>query len=280
MHRNGRHDDLINVDGFLFDIDGTLVLGDRPGGEGGRALPGAIDLLERLRQQNVPVAFCTNGSNKPPTDYARHLRAAGIEVGDDACFTPALVSARVIEREVPSPSVLVLGGPSLAEPLHERGIDVVEWQQAEQANAILVGNHLDVTGRELEAACKAAWNGAALFVTSNVSAYAIKGGRAVGIAGAVAAAITHVSGVRPTVTGKPASEVMTVAAELTGLAPDRMAVVGDDLRLEIAMARGTGATGILVLTGTSTAEEAAALPAGEGPHLVVADLRGVLERLG
>jgi 4-nitrophenyl phosphatase len=237
MSNDERHIDLDRVDGFLFDIDGTLVLGDKPGGEGGRALP------------------------------------------DHECFTPALVSARVIEREVPDARVMVLGGPSLAEPLRERDIEIVPWEAFERANAILVGNHMDVTGRELEAACKAAWNGAALFVTSNVSAYAVKGGRAVGVAGAVAAAITHVSGLRPTVTGKPAAEVMAVAAEMTGIAPDRMAVVGDDLRLEIAMARATGATGILVLTGTAKAAEAAALPAGDRPDLVVDDLRGVLDRL-
>jgi 4-nitrophenyl phosphatase len=279
MSNDERHIDLDRVDGFLFDIDGTLVLGDKPGGEGGRALPGAVELLEHLRARDVPVAFCTNGSNKPPSDYATHLRHAGIEVSDHECFTPALVSARVIEREVPDARVMVLGGPSLAEPLRERDIEIVPWEAFERANAILVGNHMDVTGRELEAACKAAWNGAALFVTSNVSAYAVKGGRAVGVAGAVAAAITHVSGLQPTVTGKPAAEVMAVAAEMTGIAPDRMAVVGDDLRLEIAMARATGATGILVLTGTSKAAEAEALAAGDRPDLVVDDLRGVLDRL-
>jgi 4-nitrophenyl phosphatase len=272
--------DLSAVAGYLFDIDGTLVLGDRPGGEGGRALPGAVELVARLRERGIPIAFCTNGSNKPPAEYAKHLRHAGIEVDDAECFTPAVVSARVITRDVPDPRVLVLGGPSLAEPLLELGAEVVPYERYAEANVILSGNHLDITGRELEAACKAAWNGASLFVTSNVSAYAVKGGKAVGLAGAIAAAITYVGGQQPIVTGKPAAEVMTVASEMLGLPADRLAVIGDDVRLEIAMARATGAKGVLVLTGTSNAADAEALAPGERPDVVVATLADLLASVG
>jgi 4-nitrophenyl phosphatase len=275
-----RRHDLSAVAGYLFDIDGTLVLGDRPGGEGGRALPGAVELVARLRERGVPIAFCTNGSNKAPTEYAKHLRHAGIDVDDAECFTPALVSARVIVRDVPDARVLVLGGPSLAEPLLELGAEVLPFDRWADATTILVGNHLDLAGRELEAACKAAWNGAGLYVTSNVSAYAVKGGKAVGLAGAIAAAITYVGAGPPIVTGKPAAEVMTVAGEMLGLAPEQMAVVGDDIRLEIAMARATGATGVLVLTGTSSAADAEALAPGDRPDIVVTDLSGLVASVG
>jgi NagD protein len=53
-----------------------------------------------------------------------------------------------------------------------------------------------------------------------------------------------------------------------GTVPRRMLVVGDDLSLEIAMARRAGARAALVLTGISRAADVEALPADRRPDVV------------
>ena len=50
--------DLIrNAKGFLFDLDGVFY-------QSGKALPGAIDTLDYLRQKNIPFRFLTNTTTK------------------------------------------------------------------------------------------------------------------------------------------------------------------------------------------------------------------------
>ena len=73
--------------GFIFDMDGTLALGDKASG-GHVALPGAIALLAELRKRGVPFRVFTNGSAKPPPLLAASLRRAGFDVADAEMMTP------------------------------------------------------------------------------------------------------------------------------------------------------------------------------------------------
>jgi ribonucleotide monophosphatase NagD (HAD superfamily) len=62
--------------GFIFDMDGTIALGDSKSG-GHRALPHAIAVLETLKAAGTPFVVFTNGTAKPPAAYAQSLRNAG-----------------------------------------------------------------------------------------------------------------------------------------------------------------------------------------------------------
>ena len=47
--------------GFMFDVDGTLLLSDRSLG-GYELLPGAAETLAELTSRNIPYVLLTNGS--------------------------------------------------------------------------------------------------------------------------------------------------------------------------------------------------------------------------
>jgi 4-nitrophenyl phosphatase len=88
-----------------------------------------------------------------------------------------------------------------------------------------------------------------------------------------------VTGREPEVTGKPSLHAMAFVADRLGVPVDRVAVVGDDPKVETEMARSGGAIGIGVTTGTTSAAEWAATPAACRPHRVipgVADMRPIL----
>ena len=109
--------------GFIFDMDGTLALGDRVN-HGLRPLPGAISMLDWARSRGRPYVVFTNGTNRTPAHFARVLRDAGLDVPDDRMMTPAS-SAVVMFAKRGFKRVLVLGVPGLIEPLLEAGIEVV-----------------------------------------------------------------------------------------------------------------------------------------------------------
>ncbi len=65
------------IKGFMFDLDGTLLLSDRSLG-GYELLPGAVEVLTTLAAQKTPYVVLTNGSNYPPPEQAEKLRKLGL----------------------------------------------------------------------------------------------------------------------------------------------------------------------------------------------------------
>jgi len=82
------------------------------------------------------------------------------------------------------------------------------------------------------------------------------------------AGIRQTTGTRAITLGKPSPEALREMCRVLGVAPARTLVVGDDLALEIAMARRAGARAALVLTGISSRAELEALAADRRPAAV------------
>ena len=252
---------LDGIDAVVFDIDGTLLHANDPGGvRGAHAIPGAIETVARVRAAGRSVLFFTNGTGRPPAAYAEDLRSVGFELEDGEFMNPAVVAARWIARNHAGRSVLVLGGPGVVGPLHDLGIPTVEGA----GEVVLVGWDDTLTYAQMRVACESLWAGAPLLATSTAPVFAVDGGPAPGWSGAIAAGLTYMTGVQAMTLGKPAPEALHEMCAALGVAAARTLVVGDDVDLEIAMARAAGARAALVLTGISQAGEADAVAASVG----------------
>jgi len=266
-------DRLAGARGWIFDMDGTLVLGDR-GNHGLAPLPGAADLLRWVTQRGLPYVVFTNGTNRTPAHFARVLREAGLDVPDDQMMTPASSAAVMLARRGHA-RVMVLGGEGLAVPLRTAGITVVPpSEEARPVDAVFAGWFPEFTMPALEAAVHAVWDGAALFSASETPFFATAQGRALGTSRAISAMIRSLTGCRLTVTGKPSREALRAAAARLGVPAARVAVVGDDPLLEVPMAHRGQALAIAVDTGLGGPDAYDHLPPGQRPHL---HLRGVDE---
>ena len=270
--------------GFVFDMDGTLALGDRVN-HGLTPLPGAIEMLQWLRERGLPYVVFTNGTNRTPEQFAKVLRDAGLDVSDARMMTPAS-SAVVIFSRRGYQRVMVLGGEGLTEPLRAAGIEVVPPVQAapdtrpaeepKGVDAVFVGWFREFTMSHLEAACQAVWDGAALCSASETPFFAAAGGRALGTSRAISAMIRSITGCRLTVTGKPSLTALRSAAARLSLPTRDLVVVGDDPLLEVPMAHRGHSLAVAVQTGLSGPDAYDHLPPGQQPHL---HLRGVDELL-
>jgi 4-nitrophenyl phosphatase len=267
---------LRRVAGLVLDVDGTLALADA-GLSGYEALPGAVELLERLQAARLPYLAFTNGTAKSPRDCARALRAAGLRVSDEQMLTPVSVAVDVLAcRRVKR--VLVFGIEAAWQPLRDAGIEVVcTPQRADDADAVVIGWHTRFELADLDAACRAVWGGAAMYTVSVPGFFATRAGRQLGLSGAVAAAVRSVTGRGAVNLGKPSRQAMRLAGERLGCAPSALAVVGDDPALEVDMALRNGAVAIGVHTGITDAAGFAARPHARRPHL---SLSGVSELIG
>ena len=261
--------------GVMFDLDGTLILSDRALG-GYQVLPGAVELLAELDRRGMPFVALTNGSAYPAAEQAPRLRALGLPIADDRLFTPnsvaaGLFNARGLKR------VMVLGTDGVVAALQAEGIATCAPGDT-KADAVYIAWHPHCTMDHIHAAAAAVLDGAALYSASDVPFFASKSGRAFGYSCAIGGAVARVTGVEPEVTGKPSQAALRFVAARLGVPVDRVAVVGDDPKVETVMARAGGAIGIGVTTGTTNAAEWAAAPEAQRAHLVV-DGVGDLARL-
>jgi 4-nitrophenyl phosphatase len=239
------------VEGFMFDLDGTLILSDRS--LGGYRL--------------MPVA-----------EQAPKLRALGLPISDDALLTPNTVTADLMPKRGVK-RALVLGVPGVGQPLAEVGIETVfpGQDRADDVQAVYVGWHPDCVMKDIEAACKAIWNGAELYVASDVPFFATSSGKTMGYSHAITAAVRKITGAPMILTGKPSLHALRLVAKRLGIPMRRVGVVGDDPLVEMIMSRRGGAMGFGVTTGFTTAEDWAAQPLTRRPHRVVRDLGEILE---
>ena len=265
------------IKGFMFDLDGTLALGDRSG-RGYQLLPGAAEVLNRLNARSIPFVVLTNGSAYPASEQAPRLRAAGLPVEDRQMLTPSSVTADVLSRAKVS-SVLVLGSPGVAHALREAGLKILFTGEAgaEQAGAVYVGWHPDCGMKDIETACHAIWNGARLYVASDVPFFATRTGKAIGYSHAITAAIRSLTKVPRIVTGKPSGYAIRYVARQLGCPIKSVGVVGDDPALEPGMARKAGAVGFGVTTGIYKAEDWAKAPPAHRPHRLLTCVGDLLE---
>jgi 4-nitrophenyl phosphatase len=269
---------LRDIKGFVFDMDGTLVLGDRQN-HGLRPLPGAVEITRWAAARGLPFVVLTNGTNRSPAHFARILREIGFAVPDEAMMTPASSAVRIFTRRGYR-RVMVLGGPGLTGPLREAGLEVVPPEAGTPADAVLAGWFPEFTLPALEAACQAVWGGAELYSCSETPFFAVDGGRALGTSRAISAMIRSLTGCGLRVVGKPSLDALRGAADRLGARPAQLAVVGDDPALEVPMAHRGRSLAIAVGTGLGSAASYDGLPPARRPHLMVRGVDELLAILG
>jgi len=258
----------------VFDIDGTLALMDKDKGSYA-ALPGAADSINQLTARGKPVVAYTNGTFFAPEHYYVPLAAAGLHLQPGHILTPATVAARQLAK-LGHKRVMLIGAEGTRIPLQQAGIEIVEAAAgAPPVEAVLLAWTKDFDSSQLEAAALAIWGGAKLFATSVAPYFAGAKGKLMGVSGAMAAAINNATGAKATVFGKPSTGGLEIVSEIVGVPIQNMVVIGDDPKLEIAMARNGGAFAVGVTSGVADRAAFEAASPELRAHLVVPDLRNL-----
>ncbi len=265
-------------DGFLVDLDGVVWIGREP-------VPGSPEALQALLAAGKPVVFVTNNPGRPPAAYAERLGELGVEVSAEQIVTAGMVAARLAgEAAGAGGTAFVIGAPALKEMVAATGARLLEGEEAWDADVVVASGHRAFDYGELLAAKRALDRGAALFATSHDPTMPYPGGELPGT-GAVLAAVETASGRRAEIAGKPERHLFEMAMEALACsfsvddndkeqANERVAMIGDRVSSDIAGGKAAGLETVLVLSGTTSREEAAA--ADPAPDFVVEDLAGLL----
>ena len=253
-------------DGLLVDLDGVVWIGRE-------FVPGAVGALTALLDEGKEIVFVTNNSVHQPSSYAVRLRDGGIAVADDRVITAGAATARLAAQQVgPGGAAFVIGAPGFKETVVEAGLELLDGEDGEGADAVVVSGHREFDYAELLTATRALQGGAALFATSRDPTLPMPGGAWPGT-GATLAAVETASGRRAVIGGKPERHLFDLARGLIADAA-RVAMVGDRIASDIEGGRRAGLATVLVLSGAASREEAEG--ADPPPDHVVDDLAGLL----
>lgn len=258
----------LGYDGLIVDLDGVVWLGGTP-------IDGAAQAIGILRARGTRVVFVTNDPQSSREQFADRLTAMGVPATAEDVVTSAAATARYLasDRDGSGRTALVVGGPALRAEIERAGLDVVlAPTEASAVDVVVVGGHDGFDYAQLAAAARAVRGGAALYATGRDAVFPTAQGP-LPATGAILASIEVAAGTTATVVGKPEPLIFEIARDvLRGCR--RVAVVGDHLDSDIAGAKRAGYEAILVLSGTTTANDLAG--ARTSPDLVVPDLAALV----
>ena len=266
--------------GFIFDLDGTVYLGER-------ALSGAVETIAALRRLDRQVLFVTNKPLQPRAVYAQKLTALGIPSTSDDIITSGYVLGHYLARHLPDLRLYVIGEEPLLDELRGHNLSIVpdyldqdplDVIQAQDVDAVVVAFDRTLDYRKLNTAYQALLNGAHFFATNGDHACPMPTG-SIPDAGATIAALGCISGRQlDLLAGKPSQLIVDVILDRLSLRPDQCLMVGDRLETDIAMGQTAGMRTAVVLSGASTRADLDDF--GPSPDLVLENIGALIGALG
>ncbi len=234
---------LLDIDGFLLDLDGTLYLGNR-------TFPWTGRFLETLRSKGKRLLFLTNNSSKSTADYLSSLNERGIPASRDEILTSGQSAIRYLRRETAINSIYLMATPSLEQEFREADFDL----DADKPEAVVLGFDKTVTYEKIVRVSNLLLAGLPYFVT-HADLVCPTETEPIPDTGSMMAMFETATGRVPTVLGKPYKPMVDAALDRLGTSRERAAMVGDRLYTDMRMASENGLCAILVLSGETTRDD-------------------------
>ncbi|HWJ32535.1 MAG TPA: HAD-IIA family hydrolase [Gaiellaceae bacterium] len=237
-----------DVESWRMDMDGVLVHEEH-------AIPGADRFIARLRELERPFLVLTNNSIYTPRDLSARLALSGLEVPEHAIWTSALATARFLEDQRPGGTAFVIGEAGLTTALHDAGYTVNE----RAPDYVVLGETRTYSFERIAHAIRLIARGSR-FIATNPDATGPPPDGPLPATGSVAALISRATGVDPYFVGKPNPLMMRSALNAIEAHSETTAMVGDRMDTDVVSGLEAGMHTVLVLTGSTTREEAERFP--------------------
>lgn len=253
----------------IIDMDGVLWEGNRP-------LPGLVDFFAALRRRALPFVLATNNASQTPEQYVNKLAGFGVTVHRDEVLTSAQAAALYLRRRAPGGGrVFAIGEAGVIQALTEQGFTLTGLLEI-GAEYVVVGMDRTLSWDKLTTATLNLRAGAVFVGTNPDRTVPTELGLGHGN-GAILAALQAAAEVAPVIIGKPEPTMYQLALERLGTPAAATLAIGDRLDTDILGAHRAGLASALVLTGVSTAAEAAR--AAAPPSFVLPGLREITRSL-
>lgn len=245
---------LAGVRALLLDLDGVIVLAEKP-------VPGSARAIEELVARRIPFRIVTNTSLVSRATLSRLSGRLGATIPAEQFQSALSVSASYTARHFPGRPLYVLASDDARTEF--AGQHLLTDDEADRpgatAGAVVVGDSPEILKYEtLNRAFRLIRNGATLVAMHKNRWWLTPDGPTID-SGSIVVGLEFAAGVRAITVGKPSLAFFReaagqLAAEIASRAEPRLrrseiAMVGDDLDSDVRAAQRTGLRGAFVLTG-------------------------------
>ena len=208
----------MKVAALLFDLEGTLLQAKTH-----EVLPGAREMLNFCRKQNLPFRIISNNTIETPEKLLGILSERDLRVESDQLLTPL----KILTAEVASASTaLVIGSANLQTFVEGCGLKV---QQAADVDIVICGGSYTITNDILHAATSALLKKRARFVCLHRNRiFNDADGVARPDVGCIVVGLEYSTGVPAKTLGKPSSEYFREAVHDWHVDPEKTLLISDD----------------------------------------------------
>ena len=258
-------------DAYIFDLDGTVYLGDT-------LLPHAGLAVTTLRQAGKRTVFLSNNPTHTRLEYSRKLTHLGLPTPPDDIINSSAVMVAFLQQTLPQAKLFVCGEQPLIDDLRAGGFSFSD--NPFEIDAVIASFDRSFAYSKLQIAFDAIRAGAHFFATNGDRYCPVPGGGQPDAA-SIIAAIEACTGTRcEAIVGKPSitmtNAILNLLAKKTHeqLPPERCIMTGDRLETDVQMGLNAGMVTALTLTGVTSLPEAQA--SSIKPHFILADLGELL----
>lgn len=218
---------LKNIKCFLFDMDGTINLGNT-------LIPGMDVFFQKLRAAERDFYLVTNNSSKGHEHYVEKMGRMGIQVTRDNVLISSDAFVYYMQQLRPAARLFVLGTEQLKKTIREAGFTITTTLE-EGTDFVVVGFDMSLNYETLTIACRLIDRGVPYVATHPDVRCPIEGGEFIPDCGAMIELIKTATGKAPQqILGKPYHYMIDVITARTGYKREEIAMVGDRLSTDIA----------------------------------------------
>lgn len=252
---------------YLLDLDGTLYMGTS-------VFPFTVNLLQAFKQRGIKYLFMTNNSSKSAEDHAKKLRNLGINADMYDFITSSQATAYYLNEKYPHAKLYVCGTESLKQELIVSGFNIAD--NLEEVDCIVIGFDTELTFKKLEDICRLlSLRPNIPYIATHPDVICPTEFGNVPDCGSICDMIFNATGKRPIVIGKPGQLMPELAMKQYGFTKEETAIVGDRIYTDIKSALNAGITGILVMSGETTA--AILKESKDKPHYVLQNAGEIID---
>ncbi|HEY1596756.1 MAG TPA: HAD-IIA family hydrolase [Thermoleophilaceae bacterium] len=239
---------LRSYDQVILDLDGCVWIGPDP-------IPGSTEAIEAIREAGKQLAFVTNNSWHSAEDQVAKLWGMGVQASLADVVTVGGAMQHLLAETRQGRTAFVIGSESMYRHVQDAGLRILNGTDlASRAEVVVVAATLELTYDDIKNAALAARRGGDLVATGRDPTYPMPEGYWPGT-GAILAAVEAASGQTASIVGKPEPQLFFTALDRLG--EGRTLVIGDRLDSDVLGASRAHLDAALVLTGDTSAEEAA-----------------------
>lgn len=262
----------MEIDGLILDIDGVISRGRKP-------IERAIEGYRILKDAGIRVVFVSNNSTRSRKIMFERFASFGIDAEEEDLIIATHATAVYIAKNYGRVKIYTTGEIGLQEELTNEGHELVDYGDAD---FLVVGSNRGINFEIFTKALRLALNEQVKYIAVNPDkVFPAEDGPIPGT-GLIIGALYWMTGRMPdAIVGKPSKIIMEQAIERLGVEKERIAIVGDQIDVDVLAGRNAGIKTILVLSGVTSESNyrKKVEETGVEPDYVFRDLYEVAQKL-